>query len=63
MSGRAPRDRQDDAPAVPPSEAVQAGPRDDAPVIPERSRDDQDTGWGETGDDDERYLRERPPHW
>lgn len=30
------------------------------------SADDTDTGWGgvERGDtDDERYLRDRPPHW
>jgi hypothetical protein len=37
----------------------------DVPLIPDRSADDDDAGWGErTGDDDatERYLRERPPH-
>ncbi|MBC7292420.1 MAG: hypothetical protein H5T83_13940 [Actinotalea sp.] len=30
-----------------------------------RSRDDTDEGWGERpgGDDDERILREVPPHW
>jgi hypothetical protein len=49
----------------------------DAPVVPQRSDDDQDRGWGgrdwtdahpddDTGDDtgdDERLKRERPPHW
>ncbi|GAA4665942.1 hypothetical protein [Kineococcus glutinatus] len=29
----------------------------------ERSADDSDVGWGADGDDDERFLRERPPHW
>ena len=31
---------------------------------PERAPDDTDLGWGELGgDDDERFLREVPPHW
>jgi hypothetical protein len=35
---------------------------------PERSSDDTDEGWGELPDDpdtddDERILREKPPHW
>ena len=31
----------------------------------DRSADDTDTGWGErpTEDDDERLLRDVPPHW
>ena len=35
------------------------------PVLPGRSADDSDTGWGErpTDDDDERFLRDVPPHW
>ena len=35
------------------------------PVLPEQTRDDTDRGWGEDPpeDDDERLLRERPPHW
>ncbi len=37
-------------------------------VLPEQTRDDIDRGWGEGDwrerrDDDERFLRERPPHW
>jgi hypothetical protein len=32
-------------------------------VLPEQTRDDQDVGWGDRSDDDERYLLERPPHW
>jgi hypothetical protein len=37
---------------------------DDAPVLPETTRDDTDAGWCErTRDNDERLLAERPPHW
>jgi hypothetical protein len=38
--------------------------RDDDPVLPDVSRDDQDVGWGdEPGErDDDWYRRERPPH-
>jgi hypothetical protein len=43
------------------------GPEDDdqAPVIPERARDDSDEGWSEREQDDrdEQLRRERPPHW
>jgi hypothetical protein len=37
---------------------------DDEPVLPEQTRDDDPRGWGETGSDrdDERILREVPPH-
>lgn len=44
-------------------------PVDDDPVVPERSDDDGDRGWGEPPDpepghdDDERFTREKPPHW
>jgi hypothetical protein len=57
---------------------MSTGP-DDAPVLPDQTLDDTDAGWGEAGgdpehgdlehggrgsaSDDERYLRERPPHW
>lgn len=44
------------------------------PVLPDRSDDDRDRGWGGSEDsraddpdspdpDDERFTRERPPHW
>ncbi|MFC7161069.1 hypothetical protein ACFQL5_02085 [Aquipuribacter hungaricus] len=35
------------------------------PVVPGVSSDDTDLGWGgrPDGDDDDRILRERPPHW
>ncbi len=38
---------------------------DDEP-LPEKAPDDSDVGWGEQpdeADDDERLLREKPPHW
>jgi hypothetical protein len=40
-------------------------PAPDAPLIPTRSSDDSDTGWGERPDDanDDRLLRDVPPHW
>jgi hypothetical protein len=59
----------------PPAEPDQPDPRHpgppsgdaEAPVLPDRSADERDVGWGDAGwrdaDDDERYLRERPPHW
>ena len=46
--------------------------QDEQPVIPDRSADDADLGWGDDdhhtgrgGDqsNDERLQRERPPHW
>jgi len=38
---------------------------DGQPVLPVRSQDDTDIGWGEAPepDDDERLYRDRPPHW
>ncbi|MGV8978080.1 MAG: hypothetical protein ACOH17_08540 [Cellulomonas sp.] len=37
---------------------------DDSPLIPDRSADDSDTGWHEGPDsNDERLLRDVPPHW
>jgi hypothetical protein len=39
--------------------------QDDAPLIPNRSADDSDTGWGDRDADsnDDRLLRDVPPHW
>jgi len=46
---------------------TQATPvQDEVPVVPQVSADDTDQGWGgrdDRDDDDERILRERPPHW
>lgn len=41
---------------------------DEGEVLPERSADDSDTGWGEVRapDPDEEarhYAEDRPPHW
>ena len=35
------------------------------PLLPTQSREDTDAGWGEyrERDDDDRLLRDRPPHW
>lgn len=43
----------------------------DDEVLPEQTSDDTDHGWGERPDelsedelsDDERLIREKPPHW
>ncbi|HEY9244067.1 MAG TPA: hypothetical protein VIP48_18930 [Streptosporangiaceae bacterium] len=38
-----------------------AMPPDDDPV---QGEDETDLGWGDEPDpDDDRYLRDRPPHW
>jgi len=38
---------------------------DNTPVLPAKSRDETDIGWGEPPepDDEERLRRERPPYW
>jgi hypothetical protein len=58
---------------MPPDTAPSPGPQgakappnhDETPVLPVRSPDDTDAGWGERPepDDDERLNRDRPPHW
>jgi hypothetical protein len=38
----------------------------DDEVLPEQTSDDTDRGWSERPDDesdDERLIREKPPHW
>jgi hypothetical protein len=37
----------------------------DDPVLPLPSQDETDAAWGDRPepDDDERLLRDRPPHW
>ena len=38
----------------------------DEEVLPDQTSDDTDRGWGEhpdDEDDDERLIREKPPHW
>lgn len=37
----------------------------DKPVLPQRSLDESDIGWGERPDldEDDRLRQDRPPHW
>jgi hypothetical protein len=45
------------------------GQGEDEAALPDQTTDDTDRGWGEQADDaddaddDERLLREKPPHW
>lgn len=57
------------APAPPPDGPPASGSddrpaTDDRPVLPDVTADERDLGWGESPepDDDDRYLREVPPH-
>jgi hypothetical protein len=37
---------------------------DDQPVLPDQTRDDTDSGWGERDSrNDDRLLEDRPPHY
>jgi hypothetical protein len=37
---------------------------EEAPVLPEQTRDDTERGWGERSySNDDRLLEDRPPHW
>jgi hypothetical protein len=44
---------------------VELSDDDELDVLPDQTRDDSDTGWGEwrETDEDARLLEERPPHW
>jgi prolyl-tRNA editing enzyme YbaK/EbsC (Cys-tRNA(Pro) deacylase) len=54
-------------PVLPEPSEPGPAPLDAPPARPLRSPDDTDVGWGErpseAGDDDRRYLEDRPPHW
>jgi hypothetical protein len=52
------------APSAPPAPILPA-PILPAPILPAQSREDTDVGWGDYGerDDNDRLLRDRPPHW
>ena len=56
------RTNADPAPTPPPTATA---PIAAAPVLPTQSREDTDLGWGDypDRDDDDRLLRDRPPHW
>jgi hypothetical protein len=49
-------------PASPPPATKRAG---GGPVLPSRSSDETDVGWGEAPepDDEDRLRQDRPPHW
>ena len=37
---------------------------EEAPLLPDQTRDDTGRGWGETdASNDDRLLEDRPPHW
>jgi hypothetical protein len=37
---------------------------EEAPLLPEQTRDDTERGWGEPDtSNDDRLLEDRPPHW
>jgi hypothetical protein len=39
---------------------------EEAPLLPEQTRDDTERGWGYSGiesSNDDRLLEDRPPHW
>jgi len=56
-----PDDDVDDAPAAP----APSAPVPPTPVPLTQSREDTDVGWGDyrERDDDDRLVRDRPPHW
>lgn len=42
------------------------GDKREAPMLPDRSQDDTDHGWGDSNDEAEnerRLVEDRPPHW
>lgn len=56
-------DGTEDPPAPEKPERRKPTAPDREPVLPNRSKEDQDLGWGELPrDQDDWYERERPPH-
>jgi hypothetical protein len=55
------------SPDEPPEEPGDAGPPEpaDESALPVQSREDTDTAWGAEAepDEDDRFYRDRPPHW
>jgi hypothetical protein len=49
-------------PAVPPDKPAE---KQERPVLPDRSTDETDVGWGDRPepDDQDRLRQDRPPHW
>jgi hypothetical protein len=48
-----------------PEDPADAGPssRQDHQAPPVQSREDTDTAWGEQPEPNDRFYRDRPPHW
>jgi hypothetical protein len=52
------------APEHPDSAESRVHDDDDVPVLPAQSSEDTDIGWGDYAEpDDDRLIRDRPPHW
>lgn len=63
-----PTQPEDTTQPIPPAPAKPSAPipaKPSAPLLPAQSREDTDVGWGDYADrdDDDRLLRDRPPHW
>jgi hypothetical protein len=60
-----PLDSAAELPQGSPVGGADAPPVPSAPILPTQSREDTDVGWGDYADrdDDDRLLRDRPPHW
>jgi len=50
---------------TPPPPAPPIPPAPPTPILPAQSGEDTDVGWGDYADqdDNDRLLRDRPPHW
>ena len=54
-----------DGSAATPTPSGPVPPTPATPILPSQSREDTDAGWGDYAerDDNDRLLRDRPPHW
>lgn len=59
MRAMSPDEASEQAPAARPPDPEKH------PVLPVQSREDTDIAWGERpeADEDDRFYRDRPPHW
>ena len=63
--GAARGDRDNTPTPTGPAPLTASAPIAPAPILPTQSREDTDVGWGDYAerDDNDRLLRDRPPHW
>ena len=56
---------EQEQPPTPAQAQAPAPPVQPAPILPAQSSEDTDVGWGDYAerDDNDRLLRDRPPHW